>query len=149
MISDKRSGPDSLLYRSSPSYKILASLVAWFFLFAGTYVIYKSLSDWAFGSLFIIMGVIHLTLIERYVVEVRVSPSCIRVLKRSSEVSLPFHSVVEVKQITYCTNRLWRMKCRNPTRTVYFFSNYRMIEYLKENGIHVLWYRIKWLWKKG
>lgn len=116
MSSDQKALP---IYKSSGLRKRFAYVVFLIFLAIGLMDIP---SGWLFSFPFIFIGGAHIFLLAIYVADIQVYPSFIRISGINRKDEVLWHQISSIKQITYCTRQLWRIRFNQTRRSVFFFS---------------------------
>ena len=105
------------------------------YLFSSTFILMGFLtvsSNWYMSLPFFSIGFVELFFLFRYVANIDVLHTCIRISMRGRKEEVSWQDIKCIKQITYCTRHLWRIRFNQPRRSVYFFSIGRgMIDFLK------------------
>jgi len=108
------------LYKSLKSYKWIAYFIYLIFVVAGVRVFLES----SFLSiLFIFIGGLHLLLIKIYIVEIEFYQDSLQILKNKLVITVPYRKVLGVRQITYCTGKLWYLRISGERKLFYFFAS--------------------------
>ena len=116
MSTDQKARP---MYKSSGLYKGFAYLFSAIFLAIG---LIDLPSDLLFSLPFIFIGGAHIFLLVRYVTDIQVYPSFLRISGVSRKEEVAWDQIRSIEQITYCTRDLWRIRFNDPKRSVFFFS---------------------------
>jgi hypothetical protein len=116
MSTDRKAPP---LYKSSGLYKGFAYLFSAIFIAIG---LIAFPSDLLFGLPFIFIGGAHIFLLVRYVADIQVFPSFLRISGVSRKEEVSWSQIRSIEQITYCTRDLWRIRVNEPKRSAFFFS---------------------------
>ena len=117
------------LHTSSQLRKIFAYLFSLVFLLMG---LLTFPSNWLVGLGITFIGCIHLFLLFKYVSDIEVLPSFIRISALRKKEEVPWQEIKCIDRITYCTRHLWRIRFNQPRRSVFFFSTGKgMNDFLK------------------